>query len=256
MEKLLCFLFFFISNPLRLLFFFSSLQFLNAQSALALSSSSSSSSFPLCSSFFFFPFFPSPAFPPSHSPLPVSSLKQFTARYYGLHLEMGRQTVLQTDGMQGDEAKGKGRRRGAGRLGGGKKPPGLFMACETSWQTDRQADTGLAPRSITSIHLRQNLICLGFGWRPGDGETERSKPERRLRQTPARPSLAMHKTNCWHKVTQRAEQGLVGMAGGIHPSVPPPVYRHPWLSLVRLRFSQLQSNGSIQAPEALTDGLD
>lgn len=35
------------------------------------------------------------------------------------------------------------------------------------------------------------------------------------------PSLAMHKTNCWHKVTRHAEQGLVGRQ---EESIPPSLH--------------------------------
>lgn len=62
----------------------------------------------------------------------------------------------------------------------------------------------------------------------------------------------MHKTKCWHKVSQCAEQGLVGRQEesfplSLHLSID--ISGSLSLSLSRLRFLQLQSNGSIQAPQ-------
>lgn len=125
------------------------------------------------------------------------------------------------DRMKGKEAAERGKRRRMGRLGGEKPPSPLWFVRFLNKQIDRQRPCSM---HHPSMHLRQNLICRGFSWRPEDRETEWSNQSGggRLRARPSvGPSLAMHKTNCWHKVTQRAEQGLVGRQ---EESIPPSLH--------------------------------
>lgn len=76
-----------------------------------------------------------------------------------------------------------------------------------------------------SIYLGQNLICQGFSGRLEERgkeiEQERQQQQRIPARPSAEPSLAMHKTNCWHKVTQRTDQGLVGRQ---EESIPPSLH--------------------------------
>ena len=101
-----------------------------------------------------------------------------------------------------------------------------------------------------SIHLGQNLICWGLSQRPDDRETERSNGGGGGR---LQPSLAMHKTKCWHKVTQHAEQGRQ------EESIPPSLHLSidiPGSPLPASGFCNYHQTAASRPPKPLTDGLD
>lgn len=73
-----------------------------------------------------------------------------------------------------------------------------------SKQTSRQRPCSILPSTSGKISF------------VGDSADRRESGGGRLQ-----PSLAMHKTNCWHKVTRHAEQGLVGRQ---EESIPPSLH--------------------------------
>jgi len=127
---------------------------------------------------------------------------------------MRRQTALQEERDRVDgEVEGR-----MGRLRGEKPLGSLWLVRFLNKQTE--ALLHMPPihppraKSHLSVNSAEDQRMERQRDRTGAAAADSSHPS-------IEPASAMHKTNCWHKVTQRAEQGLVG---GQEESIPPSLH--------------------------------